>query len=95
MAIPIALAKRSFVVKSPDESNSATSVLSSYRFAKRIYLTADVLKAEKIGAGDPLMVKAALQADDIANLTTSEDVARVSANLFGLLTKWTRAMEIH
>ncbi|KAG0152485.1 hypothetical protein CROQUDRAFT_70693 [Cronartium quercuum f. sp. fusiforme G11] len=76
MAVPIALAKQSFVVKSPDDLSSATSSLSSYRFAKRIHLAVDVLKAAKIGAGDPLMIKAVLQADDIAKLSTSDNVAK-------------------
>lgn len=98
MAVPLALSQQTFVVKIGDEAGPTTSVLSSYRFAKRIHLAVEVLKAAKLCAGDPLMVKPALRSEDISKLSTSDDVSQVSnmgADRKTPVDKWLFVLAFH
>lgn len=93
MAIPVNLTNQTFIVKSHEEVDGCLSASSSYRFAKRIYLSIEILKASKICAGDLLMVKAALKTDDIKKLSTSDKTVPTSSSLpaFAIGVAWPSA----
>ncbi|EGG10843.1 uncharacterized protein MELLADRAFT_55019 [Melampsora larici-populina 98AG31] len=93
MATPNNLTKQTFVVKSHDEVDGCLSASSSYRFAKRVYLSIEVLKAFKICAGDLLMIKAVLKTDDIQKLSTLDETVSSNSSLlaFAIGVAWPSA----
>lgn len=61
---PASLAQRTFTLSAPSTSVT-TSITTSARAARRIHVPAEVLKACKIGANDPLLLAGALSPSEI------------------------------